>query len=56
MRTNVIPRVRVFLTGYSISSNIFIIQCHIQGEILVSRSSKQKYDFLKIQIGTSRFF
>ena len=51
MRTNLILRFCVFLTGQSISSNIFIIQGHIQGKMVSSRSSKQKYDFLQIQIG-----
>ena len=51
MQTNVILRFCVFLTGQSIFSNIFIIQGHIQGQMLISRSSKQKYDFYQIKIG-----
>ena len=45
MRTNVIPRFCVFLTGQSISSNIFIIQVIIQSQMLILKSSKLNYDF-----------
>ena len=31
-----------------------IVQGHIQGQDIISRLSKQKYDFYQIQIGTSR--
>ena len=45
MKTKVMPRFCVFLTGQSIFSNIFIIQIISRSQMLILRSSNQKYDF-----------
>ena len=43
--TSAIPHFQVILTGISISKIILIIQGHLQGQKVISRSFERKYPF-----------